>query len=39
MINALISHKWQMAALTLPMNSFSLQYELAQIGVRHRLFK
>lgn len=37
MINALISHKWQMAALTLPMNSFSLQYELAQIGVRQRL--
>lgn len=37
MLNALISHKDQTAVLTLPMDRFSLQYELAQIGIRRRL--
>lgn len=37
MLNALISHKNQTAVLTLPMDRFSLQYELAQIGIRSRL--
>lgn len=37
MLNALISHKNQTAVLTLPMDRFSLQYELAQIGIRQRL--
>lgn len=37
MLNALISHKDQTAVLTLPMERYSLQYELAQIGIRRRL--
>lgn len=37
MLNALINHKEQSAVLTLPMDRFSLQYELAQIGIRQRL--
>lgn len=37
MFNALISHKGQTAILTLPMDRFSLQYELAQIGIRQQL--
>lgn len=37
MLNVLISHKGQTAILALPMNRFSLQYELAQIGIRKRL--
>lgn len=37
MLNALISHKEQTAVLTLPMDRFSLQYELAKIGIRQRL--
>lgn len=37
MLNALISHKDQTAVLTLPMDRFSLQYELAQIGIRQLL--
>ncbi len=37
MLNALISHKGQTAILNLPMDRFSLQYELAQIGIRQRL--
>lgn len=37
MLNAFISHKGQTAILTLPMDRFSLQYELAQIGIRQRL--
>ncbi len=37
MLNALINHKEQLAVLTLPMDRFSLQYELAQIGIRRRL--
>lgn len=37
MLNALIYNKGQMAVLTLPMDRFSLQYELAQIGIRQRL--
>ncbi len=36
-LNALINHKEQSAVLTLPMDRFSLQYELAQIGIRRRL--
>ena len=36
MFNALISHKGQTAILNLPMDRFSLQYELAQIGLRKR---
>lgn len=37
MLKALISHKGQTAILTLPMDRFSLRYELAQIGIRKRL--
>lgn len=37
MFNAIISHKDQTAVLTLPIDRFSLQYELAQIGLRKRL--
>lgn len=37
MLNAIISHKEQTAILTLPMERYSLQYELAQIGIRQRL--
>lgn len=37
MLNALIYNKEQTAVLTLPMDRFSLQYELAKIGIRQRI--
>lgn len=37
MLNALISHKDHTSILALPMERYSLQYELAQIGIRRRL--
>lgn len=37
MLNALITSGEKTAILTLPSDSFTLQYELAQIGIRKRL--
>lgn len=37
MLNALITGGEKTAILTLPSDRFTLQYELAQIGIRKRL--
>jgi len=39
MLNALITSGEKTAILTLPNDCFTLQYELAQIGIRKRLME